>query len=550
MQRYILFVLVILLFFPSAYAVTCNVNVGVELRPIVDNVWGIHDDTIMGGQRKVNSDCSAETQYEDRLDAWRNTSWDRDRAAEAWVQITRSDIDLDNKCLTYTGSNMCVFGTSATSEYQNINTSANATKWISDRGGTQIWTLDSPPRRFADNATFCKGGGYGDTSNFDFTACGWSNLTKAGEITAQFAQTVGCNGTYSCKFAPENEPYGVNFLYGLNGSEEGMCAARVSYVGAMWPAWAAKLKADCPTCRTISPSFTLDSIYGGGVGCAERVARAFMGNVTENSTNAPECIDFHSMYYSSLTDPKELYNRGEDAWLLAKQYSWEDHICGTEGAAHADDNTYQVQPARGIATHTYAFNKAIAELGYDFYTPFLWGIASSKVDSYSDTTGCSGTSGETAGGTGEWYRMVENRNSTPYTTWFYDAQNRSKWVMSGTSFVNATSDDSNVSCIASMNGTDQLYVHVSALRAATTPVTINVLGAEINNTYIVTNATSVSPSDNDTVVLPTCAGWCSQVVQFNLTAGEEGGGGGINVTRFPIFLNGGVVLKDGLVVLK
>jgi hypothetical protein len=510
---------------PGASAVvTCTIDVGTVTKSITDPVWGVHNANVFGGQSRIDSNC------DDVDDAWRNSSWDLKMANESWTTMTRSDMDLDNLCLTYTSADMCVFGTSPTAWFQNINVAVNETAYVGSRGGIKVWTLDSPPRRYADNLSYCNWGGYGDPTQFHFENCGWANTTKAGEITAQFAQTVGCNGTYTCFFAPENEPYNDQFLYGRNQTT-GYYETRVNYTVTMWTPWATKLKADCPTCRLVSPSFTLDSIYSQVGESPEAMARSFMANITAGSTYAPECIDIH-VYSSSKTNPKELWQRLEQAKNLTAAYGYTP--CGTEGAAHPDDEFYTLYPDRGIATTTFSFDQAISgDLGYQFYTPYIWSIWGSSADSYADTSGYCGQT--------PWYHMVENRNSTPYVTWFYMAYNRTKYLSESTAFVDWSSDDSNVSCVAAINGSGQVYVSVSALRHAVTDVTINLVGGTIDSAYVVSNATAVTPGTSS-VSLPTFRGFGSEVIQLNYTPSSS--------QRLPVLLAGKPVLYNGRVVLQ
>jgi hypothetical protein len=527
-MRYIFLALAILFFIPSAYAVTCTIYVDNVTKEITDPVWGVHNSNIFGGQYRADSDCDGNS------DSWRNTSWDVLKANQAWTKLTRSDMDLDNQCLDYLSNNFCDWRNSPTTEYQNIGVMENETSYVGNRGGVKIWTLDSPPRRFADNDTACFSANFGDLGQFDFGECGWWNKSHAGAITAQFANDVGCNGTYTCYFASENEPYGKNFLY-RNETADGptriiVGEKRRNYTVTSWTPWATALKAGCPTCRLISPSFTLNSIYTDSWTDPEIMAKSFMANITAGSAYAPECIDMH-IYSSSTTNPKELFDRLEEAQNLVEPYGYK--VCGTEGASHMESNFYYLYPTRGIATTTYSFNRALTELNYSFYTPYVWSIAGSSADSYSDTSGCGQT---------PWYHMVENRNSTPYTNWFYEAYNQTKWIASGTEFVSSYSDDTNVSCAASLNGTGQLHVAVSAIRAATTAVTLNIEGANITGAYVVTNATTLSPSV-DSITMPTFAGWGSQVVQMNITMDGGGEPPAESGTRRPIFLNGGIIFN-------
>lgn len=534
MKRFFFLLAFFCLFVPAAYAATCTVDVGRITKTISEPIWGVHSASIFGGQTEVDTICNSTT-------GWRNISWDKDRAIGAGVKILRSDMDLNNVCLTLTAAPnyMCIFGTNTAVEYQNIEVHVNETKFIGDQGGIKIWTLESPVKQYSDNDTGCFQG-----AGFEWGNCGWNNFTKAGQITAQFAHRVGCNGTYTCMFAPENEPYGKSFLYPNEtapSSAEIACVKRVDYVGRSWTDWAAKLKADCPTCRLISPSFTTDSIYGGT--CAERTARAFMGNVSTSHPNPPECIDFH-IYSSSTTDPKELHQRLIDARDLAAEYGWENKMCLTEGAAHPDNDYYSNgRQARGVATTVFAFEKGMAELNYTFMTPYIWTIAGSSLNGYNDVSSVNTCNNK------PFYHMVENRNSTPYTTWFYEAINHTKWVASGTAFVNTSTDDSNVSCVAALNGTGQVYVSIAALRAATTPITVQLRGAEINTTYTVTRNEALTPTDNDTVSMTTFTTFGTEVLQINITGYSGGGGGGSGNGTQPVLIGGNVILFGGRVVL-
>jgi hypothetical protein len=253
------------------------------------------------------------------------------------------------------------------------------------------------------------------------------------------------------------------------------------------------------------------------------MARSFMGNYSVGGSYAPDCLDYHSMYSSSGNNFATAYLRGEEAYNESRVYGYHERLCGTEGAPN-----YGSAPVQGTgaltAAWTYALGKAYSELGMTFYDTYLFSIDSSNLVCGAD----------------EYFNMVENRNATgQYFTWLYNATNRTKYLMGSDYFVNATSDDANVSCVAAVNASGQLFLGVTALRAGTTDVTVNLLGGEIDGVYVVSNITAASASDNDTVTLPTFKPWGSEIIEINFTQASA------PATRYPVLFGGLPVFSFG-----
>lgn len=280
----------------------------------------------------------------------------------------RWDVDFGNICQSYSGNptNPCVWSTSNTSNFANINIHKAAIAIVAASGGVAHLVNDGPAPWMADNSSKCT---YGSLApDFNYTSCDFFNHTIAANAFAQYMEEIGCTTTYTgvCLWEGRNEPYlttnnasgtgtGKGQFYYRNASAT--CAQRTAGMVAEWSGIFPLLKARIGS----DAMYAFPSVNYGYAACGPVVSASLMGNFTYGSANAPDYANTHE--YSS-SDPPDLIADYATANAAFNAAGWNGSWIITETELNnnaINTNSPEVHAARLMEAFLYVVQNTTAQ---------------------------------------------------------------------------------------------------------------------------------------------------------------------------------------------
>lgn len=272
-----------------AFALYVNITIGnTTIRVLPEDYRGYHTAEWIGTPIKFSNGTSVNNTMQQQ--AWNSTG----------AKDARWDMDFGNICQTYSGNTSapCVWSTSTSDNYANINIHKASIALVAANGGKVFLVNDGPSRWMASNLSNCNYGA--NAPDFDYVSCDFYNNTLAANAMYQYAVEIGCTTTYAgmCYIEGRNEPYNINGGSGLGAgvgsyyyrNSTQTCYDRITGQIAEWVGIYPRLKTLLTGTNTtiISPALN----YGYSA-CGVVMSGSFMGNYTYGAANSPNMMNIH-----------------------------------------------------------------------------------------------------------------------------------------------------------------------------------------------------------------------------------------------------------------
>jgi hypothetical protein len=234
--------------------------------------------------------------------------------------VARLDIDLGNICLSYSGStaNPCVWSTSNTSAFSNINIHRSLLGNLTARGTKVHFVNDGPSAWMADNSSKCNYGAGSPT--FDYVSCDAFNNTIFANAISQYFEALSCHTTYYglCVYEGRNEAYlitgggsgaGYGVFYYRNTSVT--CVERIAGTIKEWNETIGVIKSRLGDAVT----YLSGAMNWGYSSCGQHMAKSHMGNFTAGSAKAPDYMNTHEYASGCPSDLDADLKLAEDGFI-------------------------------------------------------------------------------------------------------------------------------------------------------------------------------------------------------------------------------------------